>query len=330
MAKLAFIATVALGAFQATSAACTNPTQRKSWAAMTNAEKAEYIQSTLCLMDPAQSPSKTNYAGSKTRWDELQVAHVAQVQFIHRVGAFLPWHRYFMTVHENLLRNECGFTGPYPYWDQQTDEANGLLTEASIWGTDPATSFGTGARTADGCLADGPFTKVTYNINYQLERGESQCLNYDLKQNQFENAAQEIVDACNDLQTYDDFNNCIGGATHTSGHFAIGGTMDDASLSPADPMFFMHHTNLDRIWWEWQVKNESRLTDMGGPNVATSALLSSMQPKILPEAAFVPYFGDNGDVTTLNHILWVAGTADNITIAEVMDIGSDAICTEYV
>ncbi|TDZ15806.1 N-acetyl-6-hydroxytryptophan oxidase ivoB [Colletotrichum orbiculare MAFF 240422] len=329
MSKLLTIATAALAAAQAVSAACTNPSVRKDWTALTDAEKAAYIESTLCLMDPAQAPSKTNYAGSKSRWDELQVAHIAQVQFIHGVGAFLPWHRWFMSVHESLLRQDCGYTGPMPYWNEQVDQAAGPLTAASIWGSDPTTSFGTGATDANGCVADGPFSNLTYNVNIQLERGEDQCLAYGLNQAQFNQVAQTVVDACNSLETYDDFNTCLGGTPHTSGHYAIGGTMDDVSLSPADPLFFMHHTNLDRLWWVWQSKNESRINDMSGRNVAVGGILVTNQPKILPVSAFQPYFEDNGNVTTLNHVMWMAGTAENITIGEVVDVNSDAICIEY-
>jgi len=25
--------------------------------------------------------------------------------------------------------------------------------------------------------------------------------------------------------------------------------MSDASISPADPVFWLHHANLDRLWW---------------------------------------------------------------------------------
>lgn len=32
----------------------------------------------------------------------------------HTQGAFLPFHRYFVTVHEHLLRAECNYTGPLP------------------------------------------------------------------------------------------------------------------------------------------------------------------------------------------------------------------------
>lgn len=107
--------------------------------------------------------------------------------------------------------------------------------------------------------------------------------------------------------------------------------MDSVSLSPADPLFFLHHTNLDRLWWEWQSQNSSRLTDMGGKNVATATSLVDLQPSdIYNVDSFLPYFGDNGNVTTLNHVLWMTGLADNVTIAEVMDINSDLICAEYV
>jgi hypothetical protein len=33
-----------------------------------------------------------------------------------------------------------------------------------------------------------------------------------------------------------------------------GGTMG-LSLSPTDPLFWLHHANVDRIWGEWQTKH---------------------------------------------------------------------------
>ena len=41
---------------------------------------------------------------------------------------------------------------------------------------------------------------------------------------------------------------------HAAVHIAIGGTMNSSS-SPADPIFFLHHANIDRIWAEWQENN---------------------------------------------------------------------------
>lgn len=96
---------------EAASAVCTNPTQRKAWyvelsqirqptssasrvlihalrSTLADAEKSDYLNATLCLMDPVRSPSISQYAGSKSVWGDLQVAHVSQVQFIHRVVRF--------------------------------------------------------------------------------------------------------------------------------------------------------------------------------------------------------------------------------------------------
>lgn len=106
--------------------------------------------------------------------------------------------------------------------------------------------------------------------------------------------------------------------------------MLDGSGSPGDPLFFLHHTNLDRLWWEWQQVNlTARLTDMTGRNVPlANFLLTNEVP--YPSAAVLDYDGDSGNTTTLNHTLWMVGIIPNATIAEVMDLGGDLICAEYV
>ena len=50
--------------------------------------------------------------------------------------------------------------------------------------------------------------------------------------------------------TYDTFSSPINGI-HGGVHIWVGGTMSDAGVSPADPVFWLHHANLDRLWWVW-------------------------------------------------------------------------------
>ena len=38
---------------------------------------------------------------------------------------------------------------------------------------------------------------------------------------------------------------------HGAVHIAIGGDMNSPA-SPTDPLFFMHHANVDRLWYQWQ------------------------------------------------------------------------------
>lgn len=92
----------------------------------------------------------------------------------------------------------------------------------------------------------------------------------------------------------------------------------------------LHHTNLDRLWWLWQSVNlPSRLTDMTGRNIPLLTYLEQ-NDFTYPGADILDYDGDPGNVTTLNHNLWMVGLIPNATIADVMDLGGETICAEYV
>jgi tyrosinase len=73
---------------------------------------------------------------------------------IHMVGQFLPWHRYYLSVFESVLREECGYTGPMTWWDETRDagdfEASGLFV-AEYFGDAPVkTAAGQGACVSTG------------------------------------------------------------------------------------------------------------------------------------------------------------------------------------
>jgi tyrosinase len=104
--------------------------------------------------------------------------------------------------------------------------------------------------------------------------------------------------------------------------------MGDPTYSPGDPIFYLHHSYLDKLWWEWQKADyTTRLTDMGGPNIPSGTRPGSPN---YPPVAVTDYFGDNGNVTTLNHVLWMSGLEVNVTIADVMNLNGPTICYEYL
>ncbi|MFN0125291.1 MAG: tyrosinase family protein [Verrucomicrobiales bacterium] len=57
--------------------------------------------------------------------------------------------------------------------------------------------------------------------------------------------------------TFEAFQTTLEGGPHNSGHRAVGGTMASAS-SPADPIFWMHHANIDRLWAIWQAQHPTK------------------------------------------------------------------------
>lgn len=62
---------------------------------------------------------------------------------------------------------------------------------------------------------------------------------------------QSDMDALNSFTTFDLFQNALEVTVHNSVHRAVGGNMV-SSASPSDPLFWLHHANIDRIWAEWQ------------------------------------------------------------------------------
>lgn len=113
------------------NAPCTNPIQRKPWSQLTSEEQSGYLNATLCLMSlPATLGID---ARAETRWDELQWTHILQTNWMHSNGHFLPWHRYYVTVHAHMLRDECGYAGSIPYWDEPEDATLAHLNESVMF-----------------------------------------------------------------------------------------------------------------------------------------------------------------------------------------------------
>jgi tyrosinase len=95
---------------------------------------------------------------------------------------------------------------------------------------------------------------------------------------------------------------------HSAGHRALGGDMVDTWTSPSDPLFYMHHSNLDRIWATWQKENpEERQFLVGGPIKPRSPLLGPW-----------PYPPPPGNVT-LDYVMSLNNLGGNTEVSRVID-----------
>lgn len=68
------------------------------------------------------------------------------------------------------------------------------------------------------------------------------------------------------------------------GHGWIGGDMGNPMISPNDPIFWMHHAQIDRIWSEWQKRNPGE-----------KPYLEGLERKLDP-------WGDTFDIDTIDDI----------------------------
>ncbi|CAK3818334.1 amino acid transporter [Lecanosticta acicola] len=301
-------------------AGCVSPVQRRSWTALDAQQKQAYLNAERCLQT---SPARYGIAGATSLWDELQYVHVRQSSYIHGVGAFLPWHRYYTKLHEHLLQTHCGYRGGVPYWNEALDAPN--ILASPIW-----RDFGGNGAGPNRCVPDGPFSALRLRYNEEAQPGAEVCLSRELNAGNFADARQENVATCAGIPTFWEAADCYANLPHWAGHAGTGGIMADGMLAPGDPIFFMHHANLDRLYWEWQqAAPAERLHAIGGPNVPTAGFLqASGWPAPGPE--FTSHSGDPAGETTLNHVLWMVGLLPNVSAGQVLDSRGAVICAEYV
>ena len=69
---------------------------------------------------------------------------------------------------------------------------------------------------------------------------------------------QPQVDSILSQPTYYEFTDALEVGPHNEGHNFIGGIMANPMFSPRDSMFWLHHANVDRLWYNWQRKPENR------------------------------------------------------------------------
>ncbi|KAL7275943.1 hypothetical protein RUND412_001100 [Rhizina undulata] len=102
-------------------------------------------------------------------------------------------------------------------------------------------------------------------------------------------------------------------APHYAGHHGVGGEMSNTISSPNDPLFWLHHAFVDRIWWDWQRINiTNRLQDISGFTIRSPPA---------PRGGYIPISMDDE--------LDVAGLIPNLKIQQLMDTGGGYLCYEY-
>lgn len=79
-------------------------------------------------------------------------------------------------------------------------------------------------------------------------------------------------------------------------------------LNAIDPLFYLHHANLDRIWWNWQQMLPSRLSDISGRSTTTAPFQN----------------------VTLDFGLEMGNLSTIVPIRDVMNIHQQPSCYAYV
>lgn len=226
------------------------------------------------------------------QWAMEQSSSDGRRNAAHTGPVFLPWHRWYLLLLEFQMRRILG-VGPddfgIPYWDWAHDGTNNTAAQQrnalALWGFmgSDSQSFGE--------VTDGPFTYSNFPLN--IEQGPGQTIRATDRGLRRSYGTQvstlPTVDHVNtalavdfyDQQQFDrnaeGFRNSLEGwipndltpALHNRVHVWIGGDMLPGT-SPNDPLFFLNHCNVDRIWAQWQQNNPAALYQPQGQSANTT------------------------------------------------------------
>jgi tyrosinase len=242
---------------------------RKNQSTLTDLEKQDFIEAVKGLKNTFRPGSALSV------YDEYVQLHGEAFAGGHAHGgpAFLPWHRELLLRFENDLRT-IRPNVTIPYWDFTVDNQ----PTSSLWA--PNFLGGTGSPNDDYIVRDGPFRAGEWVLVFdQPELRRS----FGLRVETLPTAAD--VEAAFRISQYDappwdltspldeSFRNTLEGFNHPSGepqlhnrvHSWVGGSMA-IQFSPNDPVFWLLHANLDRLWAEWQaIYGLTYVPTMGGP-----------------------------------------------------------------
>ena len=294
------------------------------------------------MTKPAKLP-KLKALGAKTRWDELVMLHQVEALQIHSTGTFLPFHRYFLHVHQFLLA-ECGYKDGLPWWNEPLDAGNFISSPL----LDPVTGFGgNGTGQPGNCVVDGPFADLIVNIGPGFTN-RPRCVNRRINDAFSPLTNQTYVDDALSKPDYASAWLAIYMGPHLFGHIALAMMDGNSITSPGDPLFFAHHGFVDKMWWDWQARDlPARLSDMNGPNAQSPEVGFIEFPGGIAEEAAQQGWGspsqgmlaitpdpkngdDGGNETTLNHVMSSLGIIPDATVRDVMDIQGGYLCYQYV
>jgi tyrosinase len=152
---------------------------------------------------------------------------------------FLPWHRAYLTYWNSAAAAQNA-SAVVPWWDWTSD--------LSHRGGLPA-AFTSDA--ADDPLASGPTPDMPGDPARRTQRSPSDPSQLpSMTESVGGNAS---IDSLMKLAHYEDFSNQLQDV-HNFVHGWTGGDMGVIPVAAFDPIFWSHHTMIDRLWYLWQLR----------------------------------------------------------------------------
>src|SRR6266851_2551286 len=256
---------------------------RKNVKYLTADEKTRFVSAIVAL----KSQDSVIHPGTQSRYDDFVETHLnamwdfslnmmRPLSWGHVDSVFFPWHRELLYRFEELLQS-VDPTVTIPYWDwtrEQNSAAAGYPLKNDLIGGDGDRLDGDHVKRDPAAPAVDATHPYIYPFDPQAWSATITVVDPSDTLNFFQRQLGENVtgDAPNLPQnsvtvtgTGTNFRAAISGANsyltlrlrsedlHNLVHRWVGGNMLRMT-SPNDPVFFMHHAQIDRMWSIWQTK----------------------------------------------------------------------------
>jgi hypothetical protein len=172
----------------------------------------------------------------------LGQANIHRDACAHANWWFLPWHRGYLYYFEQILREAAQDDSlALPYWNWTENPR----LPAAFWGAnnplnDATREIGPDATADPGFVGRRVIRDIVGTRDFRTFAGGA-------------SAGPRIRDGAGDLedQPHNYIHNFVGGEN---------GNMQDPDRAARDPIFWLHHANVDRLWTRWVRKNPGQTT----------------------------------------------------------------------
>nr|AYD59981.1 hemocyanin type 2 [Haliotis discus hannai] len=194
---------------------------------------------------------------------------------VHGMAVFPHWHRLLTVQGENALRKH-GYVGALPYWDwsRPLSHLPALVSDPNY--TDAISNTDTRNPWFSGHI-DSVGADTTRSIRHELYEAPGF--------GHYTGVAKQVLlaleqdDFCNFEIQFEIAHNFI--------HALVGGSdpygMASLRYTTYDPLFYLHHSNTDRLWAIWQALQKYRGKPYNSANCAIASMRKPLQPFGLTE-----------------------------------------------
>ena len=238
---------------------------RRNILSISASERQRFVNAIVELNNRHFPGSRTDFpAGGVSYWFKMDEIH--QATHVHGGPAFLPWHRELCNYFESLLREvdpdlslhywdwNQSISPLFPLFGNTSGEAGEPWLSAKFY--DPAAS---GDNWRDETVHGNPFTP-TWSGSYALHGNPADPPKNRARNVQTGTPPTGTGDWPSDSAfisalSYSDFDSLMqgpAGNAHSEAHSWLG--LGNAHTSFRDPLVFLLHSNVDRLWAMWQTQ----------------------------------------------------------------------------